>query len=145
MSTATTLTTKQARFVQEYLVDGCGAQAAIRAGYSAHSAREIASENLTKPAVVAVLRERQAKVSAGLEITRQGVIRGFLEAFEMAKIDKNPAVMVSAMASLAKLLGYLAVETKRVEVSTAGEGAMKRLGTMTDAELVAIIAAGATG
>ncbi len=45
------LTPKQAAFVREYLVDLNGAQAAIRAGYSAKTAREIAAENLAKPRI----------------------------------------------------------------------------------------------
>ena len=144
MPTATTLTARQARIVQEYLVDGNGAGAAVRAGYSEKTARAIACELLTKPDLRVVIRERQDELSVGLKITREGVTRGFLEAYDMAKSDRNPAVMVSAMASLAKLLGYYAVETKRVEVSAAGESTMKRLETMTDAELVGIIEAGTT-
>lgn len=45
------LTKKQERFVQEYEIDLNGTQAAIRAGYSATTARSIASENLQRPAV----------------------------------------------------------------------------------------------
>lgn len=43
------LTTKQRRFVEEYMTDHNGTQAAIRAGYSPKTARAIAHENLTKP------------------------------------------------------------------------------------------------
>jgi phage terminase small subunit len=42
------LTAKQKRFVEEYLIDLNSAAAAIRAGYSAKSARQIGAENLTK-------------------------------------------------------------------------------------------------
>lgn len=45
------LTPKQQQFIQEYLIDLNGAQAAIRAGYSEHTARQIATENLAKPYV----------------------------------------------------------------------------------------------
>ena len=43
------LTPKQRRFVEEFLVDLNATQAAIRAGYSKKTARSIGSENLTKP------------------------------------------------------------------------------------------------
>lgn len=43
------LTFKQRAFVDEYVKDFNGTQAAIRAGYSEKTARFIASENLTKP------------------------------------------------------------------------------------------------
>lgn len=136
------LTAKQARFVQEYLIDGNGAGAAVRAGYSVRSAKAIACELLTKPDLQAAIREKQALVSDGLEITRTGVMRGFLDAYEIAKADRNPASMVSAMANLAKVLGYFAPETKRVEIGAPGQGAMTRMESMSDAELLAIIEAG---
>ncbi|MDY2987983.1 MAG: terminase small subunit, partial [Peptoniphilus sp.] len=43
------LNKKQKRFVEEYLIDLNATQAAIRAGYSPKTAKEIGSENLTKP------------------------------------------------------------------------------------------------
>lgn len=46
------LTEKQKLFCLEYLVDFNATKAAIRAGYSEHSARSIASENLTKPDII---------------------------------------------------------------------------------------------
>lgn len=142
MDAATKLTPRQSRWIDEMLIDANGAAAAVRAGYSAKSARSIAYENATKPDVAAVLRQRQASVSEGLHITRTGVIKGFQEAFEMAKSDRNPGAMISAMAALAKLLGFYAVETKRVEVNAAGQGVLGRLTSMTDAELLGIIGAG---
>ncbi|MDP0070209.1 terminase small subunit, partial [Glaesserella parasuis] len=42
------LTDKQQRFVEEYLIDLNATQAAIRAGYSADTARQIGAENLSK-------------------------------------------------------------------------------------------------
>ncbi len=43
------MTKKQKRFVEEYLIDLNATQAAIRAGYSPTTAKEIGCENLTKP------------------------------------------------------------------------------------------------
>lgn len=43
------LTTKQQLFVDEYIIDYNATQAALRAGYSARTARSIGQENLTKP------------------------------------------------------------------------------------------------
>jgi hypothetical protein len=50
--------------------------------------------------------------------------------------------MIAGYRELAKMLGFYAVETKRFEVSGAGQGAIGRLELMTDAELVNLIAAG---
>ena len=56
------LTPKQQRFVEEYLLDLNATQAAIRAGYSKKTARNIASENMAKPdiqqAITTATRER---------------------------------------------------------------------------------------
>ena len=137
------LTAKQLRWIEEYLVDFNGAAAATRAGYSEKSARSIAHENTTKPDIQAVFRARQAATAKELHITREGVVRGLLDAFEMAKADRQPSVMVSAMAAVAKLLGLYAVETKRVEL-TAGQGAVQsNFAAMNDAQLLALIAQGA--
>ena len=54
------LTDKQARFVQEYLVDLNATQAAIRAGYSVNTAQRIGSENLSKPVIARHIEQLQA-------------------------------------------------------------------------------------
>ena len=52
------LSAKARRFVEEYPIDFNATQAAIRAGYSARSARSIGAENLTKPDICAALAEK---------------------------------------------------------------------------------------
>src|SRR5437868_5402761 len=49
---------KQKRFCDEYLKDFNATQASIRAGYSKKTAKEIGSENLTKPNIRAYLDKR---------------------------------------------------------------------------------------
>lgn len=58
------LTDKQIRFCEEYMVDLNATQAAIRAGYSETSARQIAADNLSKHDIqdyIAGLREEVSK------------------------------------------------------------------------------------
>lgn len=70
------LTPKQQRFVEEYLVDLNATQAAIRAGYSAKTAKAIGHENLTKPDVSAALdvalkaRSTRTKIDADWLLAR---------------------------------------------------------------------------
>lgn len=52
------LTDKQARFIDEYPVDCNATAAAIRAGYSRDTARQMGSENLSKPYIRAAVDER---------------------------------------------------------------------------------------
>lgn len=54
------LTAKQARFVDEYMLDLNATQAAIRAGYSEKTAQEIGAENLSKPIIAAEIERRRA-------------------------------------------------------------------------------------
>lgn len=69
------LTAKQQRFVEEYLVDLNATQAAIRAGYSADTARQTASENLSKPDIASAIEEAQARRSMRTNITQDQVVR----------------------------------------------------------------------
>jgi len=68
------LTPKEAKFVREYLVDLNATQAAIRAGYSAHSARAIGYENLTKPYIQEALTRERARLASELDITPEKVL-----------------------------------------------------------------------
>ncbi len=70
------LTPKQQRFVQEYLVDLNATQAAIRAGYSAKTARSQGQRLLTnvdiEPAIAAAMKERSERTeSTADEVVRE--------------------------------------------------------------------------
>lgn len=68
------MTPKQARFVDEYLVDLNASAAAVRAGYSAKLSNTNAFKLLQNTAVAAAIAERQAEISERLEVTQVGVI-----------------------------------------------------------------------
>ena len=68
------LTRKQALFVQEYLLDLNATQAAIRAGYSKKSAKEIGHENLTKPNIEAAIQAGMNSRAERTEITADRVV-----------------------------------------------------------------------
>lgn len=74
------LTAKQSRFVAEYLIDLNATQAAIRAGYSAKTAQQISSENLSKPVVAAAIAEGQKVLAAKSGVTAERIVK------ELAKI-----------------------------------------------------------
>ena len=137
------LTARQLRWVDEFLVDGNATAAAIRAGYSERSARSIAHENMTKPALQAVLAERRGDVANRLQITREGVIQGLLDAVHLAKEQANPAGMVAGLREIGKMLGYYAPEVKRVEVASDQGGQHAHLLALSDAQLHALVEQGA--
>lgn len=99
------LTAKQARFVDEYLIDLNATQAAIRAGYSPKTAKEIGAENLTKPNIAQALAEAQAKVSERVEITQDMVLKGLHEEAQYTGEGSSHSARVSAWSQLGKHLG----------------------------------------
>src|SRR5215469_2878312 len=68
------LTPKQSRFVQEYLIDINGKQAAIRAGYSSKTAEVQASRLLSNAKVDAAVREAMQARSKRTEITADRIV-----------------------------------------------------------------------
>ncbi len=78
------LSEKQRRFVNEYLVDLNATKAAKRAGYSRASARSIGAENLTKPDIQEYLQSEFRKRSSRLQITQDLVIQGLIDNIERA-------------------------------------------------------------
>lgn len=68
------LTAKQQRFVEEYLIDLNATQAAIRAGYPETSARQVGSENLSKPYIQDAIQAEMDKRSAITQITAAKVL-----------------------------------------------------------------------
>lgn len=76
------LTAKQQLFCDEYLVDLNATQAAIRAGYSAKTARVIGTENLSKPAVREYIDKRMAEKEEKL-IAKQDEVMKYLPSFGM--------------------------------------------------------------
>jgi len=68
------LTPRQARFVEEYLKDLNGTQAAIRAGYSAKTANEQAAQNLAKLSIQQAVASAMAARSARTRVSQDRVL-----------------------------------------------------------------------
>lgn len=81
------LTPKQARFVQEYLIDLNATQAAVRAGYSERTANRTGSENLSKPDIQAALQAAMQARQARTEITQDYVIGKLVEIADKVASD----------------------------------------------------------
>lgn len=84
------LTAKQKRFIEEYLIDLNATQAAIRAGYSPDTAKEIGCENLTKLNIKNEIDKAIAQRSRRTGISQDRVLR------ELAKIAfVNPSDVIN--------------------------------------------------
>lgn len=68
------MTEKQKRFCDFYIETGNAKEAAIRAGYSEKTAKQIGQENLTKPDLRAYIDERLAELKNGRTADAQEVL-----------------------------------------------------------------------
>lgn len=107
----TELTTKQDRFVEEYVTDFNASRSAVSAGYSEKTARSIASELLTKPDIRSAIKLHLEKLSTETFINREMILTGLLkEAMDRGERSTS-ASRVNAWDKLAKVSGlYLDVQ-----------------------------------
>lgn len=71
------MTAKQQRFCDEYLIDLNATQAAIRAGYSEKAARQIGTENMSKPAISEYIEKRMKEKEDALIAKQDEVLKYF--------------------------------------------------------------------
>lgn len=83
------LTPRQQRFVDEYLIDLNGTQAAIRAGYSHRSAAEQSARLLAKVSIAHAVAAAMAARSARTGVTQDRVVR---ELARIAFVDPTAVV-----------------------------------------------------
>jgi phage terminase small subunit len=82
-SSGTTLKSKQAAFAREFLVDLNATQAAIRAGYSEHTAESQGSRLLSNAKVKAVVDAAIAARAARVEVKADDVLRELIRLFSV--------------------------------------------------------------
>ncbi len=122
------LTPKQARFVEEYLIDLNATQAAIRAGYSAKTANEQGAQLLAKLSIRQAVAEAQAIRSKRTEITQDEVIQGLKKEATLEGEGSSHSARVSAWAHLGKHLGMFTDNLNLGgEVTVAHEQALEQL------------------
>ncbi|NHB92962.1 terminase small subunit [Photorhabdus cinerea] len=81
------LTDKQEMFCCEYLVDLNATQAAIRAGYSESTARNIGCENLAKHNIQSRIAELKSKRNERVQVDAEYVLRRLVEIDQMDVLD----------------------------------------------------------
>ena len=133
------LTIKQELFVAAYCSNGYnGTRAAIIAGYSESSAKEIASQNLTKPEIAEAIDAHKLMVNKRCGITLQSLIDELEEARVAALTAETvqSSAAVAATQAKAKLTGM----DKLVIDNISSDGSMTPKGvnvTITAADVKA--------
>ncbi len=101
------LTPKQKAFADEFLKCGNATEAAKRAGYSEQSARQMGTENLSKPSISLYIQERQKQIDderiadiAEIQRFYSSVLRG--EVKDQFGIDASLETRIAAGRELMK-------------------------------------------
>ena len=136
----TALSPKQLRFVDEYLVDHNGTQAATRAGYGPSGARVAAYRLLSNVAISSLIESRRQADATRLSITRENVLERLLEAFEVARENSEPAAMVAAAREMGKMLGFYAAVRMEASMGVKELAPRGQFERMTDEQLFKLIA-----
>jgi hypothetical protein len=129
---------RQARFIAEYAVDGNAAAAARRAGYSPRSSRVNGPRLLSNAAVREALHVSQQAEAERLQLDRQQVLNGLMEAVEIARAKADAHALIRAWSEIGKMCGFYAPERKTVEVSVASRRVIDKLESMSDEELLVL-------
>jgi len=118
------LTGKQARFVEEYLIDLNATSAAIKAGYSEKTAYSIGQRLLKNVDIAEAIQAAQAKLSEACQVSQKMVIEGLLSEAKLSGEGSSHSARVSAWAHLGKHLGMFVekVESKNKTELTGEDG-----------------------
>ena len=125
------LTPRQARFIEEYGIDLNATQAAIRAGYSTTTARQMGTENLSKPVIANAIAAAQKARSERTEITQDEVVRGLYREATLGGNGASHAARVSAWALLGRHIGMFSNKLDvnvRADLAVRLAAARKRVG-----------------
>jgi phage terminase small subunit len=150
------LTDKQLRFVEEYLISANATQAAIRAGYSAHTANVIGPQLLHKSWLTEAIAKRQAQRSAVVDLEAARILRELAtlalsnvshycldDAYNLALAPDAPPDAMRAVASVRHRVREMRTESGEVILSHDVEfrlwnknqaltSAMKHLGLLVE-------------
>ena len=117
------LTDKQSRFIEEYCSNGFNAtRAAISAGYSAKTAKDIACQNLAKVYIQEAIESFMNKATKKALVTTEDIVKGL---YEIAREGEQESARVSAYKTLTDYTGGFdnnkqKIETKEV-VTDSGD------------------------
>jgi phage terminase small subunit len=117
------MTPKQQRFAEEYLIDLNATQAAIRAGYSAKRASEIAYQLLQKTTVQDAISEGQRRLSEKTGRDAKDVLRDIQQATKDAWAADDLRIVLKGLELEGRHLGMF---TDKVSVNIT-DGLAERL------------------
>lgn len=145
MKNTATLSARESAFVASFLASGNATASAIAANFSPKGASVAGNRMLRNARVQEALQARQAADAARLSLKREDVLAGLLEAVNQAREQKSPIAMISGLRELGKMMGFYAPEVKQVELTAGRDPAYLKINAMSDAQLLAAMAASGGG
>lgn len=129
------LTEKQATYVDNIL-EGASKSDAARAAGSTPNNKYALERSKTVQDALASARAELEDIST---LRRVDVLEGIMEAIDMGRTLAEPSTMIAGWKEIAKIMGYYAPETKRIELSTDQANVQKKLEMMSDQELMEML------
>ena len=123
------LTTKQKKFCEEYLISGNATDAAIKAGYSAKTARSIAAENLSKPDIKNYIDEKLKEIESRKIADAAEVMRYLTSVMRNETKEEVPMIVNNGDWSEVQMVKK---DTSIKDRNKAAEMLAKRFGILTD-------------
>lgn len=112
------------------------AEAARVAGYNPSNVDTV----MRQEEVQAYLQEARQEIEDVSTLRRVDVLNLFLEAIDMARIQADPSQMINGADKVAKMMGYYAPETLKLEVEQNSKSLQHKFRQLSDAELYEIAA-----
>jgi phage terminase small subunit len=106
------LSEKQKRFCEEFLVDLNATQAAVRAGYSGKYPNRQAFQLMENPAVRLTIDALRAERAKGTDVTKDFVLRGIEKTIRLAEEAGNLSALLRGYELLARHLGMFIDRTE---------------------------------
>ena len=110
------LTSKQAKFVREYAIDGNATQAAIRAGYSKNTAHSQGPRLLENVDVAKALAEGHQRHAKRCDISIDSLTAELVADRTLARELEQPSPAITATMAIAKLHG---MDVNKVEAAVS--------------------------
>lgn len=130
------LTEMQMMFVRHWAAGESILSASARAGYADNGTY---AYRLVKDPLIVQIYEREKKLyEASVQMTRQRVMEGFLEAADMARLQADPTALTGAWREVGKMCGYYEPVKKVIDVNINGQITQK-VERLDDDTLLAII------
>ncbi len=107
------LNARQEQFCREYIQDYNGTQAAIRAGYAEKNARIIASQNLTKPNILARIHELQEEKRKSLALSSAMIVTEIVDTYRECRENLDSKGALKALAMLSEHVSEIKEPTEK--------------------------------